>query len=280
MARKTTKKTRIFIVAERLKSLGKKGKTRNFPRDSLERRKKSKEIQKSKEKKIRASNTIKLPSGAPSPELPLANYSARETQIHWQISTSQPRRRWLKSRLNSGWRKSWEAKKPINIKHKKKHFSDGFCGTIVPGTNPHPSQGQTGQNGDFTVESNRERAWKAGLSQVPFCPGERPHLSQGRFLFVPDTVPPKMFMFIGCFLARKRGVGFKGGSLHDGFGGFDGSGEHLALQNAHPTKYSAKRRPWRFWRFWRLWRFRSWRLPPLNSTPLFRHPDKLTLSRR
>ena len=45
---------------------------------------------------------------------------------------------------------------------------------------------------------------KAGLSQgrVPFCPGEGSHLSQGRFLFVPDTVPPKMFMFIGFFLAR------------------------------------------------------------------------------
>ena len=30
----------------------------------------------------------------------------------------------------------------------------------------------------------------------------------------------------------EKGVGFKGGSLHDGFGGFDGfggSGEHLAL---------------------------------------------------
>ena len=29
-------------------------------------------------------------------------------------------------------------------------------------------------------------------------------MSQGRFLFVPDTVPPKMFMFIGFFLARSR----------------------------------------------------------------------------
>ena len=45
---------------------------------------------------------------------------------------------------------------------------------------------------------------------------------------------------------------------------------------ACPTKYSAKIRPWRLWRLWRFrrsWRFRSWRLPPLNSTPLFRHPD-------
>ena len=28
---------------------------------------------------------------------------------------------------------------------------------------------------------------------------------------------------------RKRGVEFKGGGLHDSFGGFGGSGEHLAL---------------------------------------------------
>ena len=37
------------------------------------------------------------------------------------------------------------------------------------------------------------------------------------------------------------------------------------------------RQPWRFWRFWRfrrLWRFRSWRLPPLNPTPFFRHPEQ------
>ena len=39
------------------------------------------------------------------------------------------------------------------------------------------------------------------------------------------------------------------------------------------------RQPWRFWRFWRFrwsWRFQSWRLPPLNSTPLFRDPEKWT----
>ena len=44
--------------------------------------------------------------------------------------------------------------------------------------------------------------WNAGLSQgrVPICPGEGSRLSQGRFLFVLDTVPPKMFMFIGFFL--------------------------------------------------------------------------------
>ena len=30
-------------------------------------------------------------------------------------------------------------------------------------------------------------------------------MSQGRFLFVPDTVLPKMFMFIGFFLSRELG---------------------------------------------------------------------------
>ena len=59
-----------------------------------------------------------------------------------------------------------------NYKQKThKHFSDGPCGTIVPGTNPHPSQGQTGQNGDFTVELNRER---------PVCPRDGSHFVPGR----------------------------------------------------------------------------------------------------
>ena len=47
----------------------------------------------------------------------------------------------------------------------------------------------------------------------------------------------------------ERGVEFKGGSLHDGFGGFDGfsgSGEHLALFLLCPRKYSTMRQPWRF----------------------------------
>ena len=41
------------------------------------------------------------------------------------------------------------------------------------------------------------------------------------------------------------------------------------------TKCSTMRLPWRFWRFWRF--RRSWRLPPLNSTPLFRDPDILLI---
>ena len=63
------------------------------------------------------------------------------------------------------------AKKKTNKQKTHKHFSDGPCGTIVPGTNPHLSQGQTGQNGDFTVELNRER---------PVCPRDGSHFVPGR----------------------------------------------------------------------------------------------------
>ena len=61
--------------------------------------------------------------------------------------------------------------KETNKQKTHKHFSGGPCGTIVPGTNPHPSQGQTGQNGDFTVESIRER---------PVCPRDGSHFVPGR----------------------------------------------------------------------------------------------------
>ena len=51
----------------------------------------------------------------------------------------------------------------------------------MAGTNPHPSQGQTGQNGDFTVELKKK---KAG-----FVPGTGPNLSWGGVPFVPGKVP-------------------------------------------------------------------------------------------
>ena len=41
------------------------------------------------------------------------------------------------------------------------------------------------------------------------------------FVLVPVWVPPS-----GCW---QSGVEFKGGSLHEGFDGFGGSGKHLAL---------------------------------------------------
>ena len=45
-----------------------------------------------------------------------------------------------------------------------------------------------------------------GLSQgrAPIRPREGSCLSQGQFLFVPDTVPPKMFMFIANYLFFRR----------------------------------------------------------------------------
>ena len=61
--------------------------------------------------------------------------------------------------------------KKNNKQKTRKHFSDGPCGTIAPGTNPRLSQGQTGQNGDFTVELNRER---------PVCPRDGSHFVPGR----------------------------------------------------------------------------------------------------
>ena len=98
----------------------------------------------------------------------------------------------------------WERKKkPINRKHIN-IFLTALVGQSSQGRLPHPSQGQTGQNGDFTVELNRER---------PVCPRDGSHFVPGRgpicprdgLLFVPDTVPPKMFMFIGFFSCPTEG---------------------------------------------------------------------------
>ena len=63
------------------------------------------------------------------------------------------------------------SKTKTNKQKTHKRFSNGPCGTIVPGTNPHLSQGQTGQTSDFTVELNRER---------PVCPRDGSHFVPGR----------------------------------------------------------------------------------------------------
>ena len=47
-------------------------------------------------------------------------------------------------------------------------------------TNPHPSQGQMGQNGDFTVELNKQR---------PVCPRDGSQFVPGGVPFVQGTVP-------------------------------------------------------------------------------------------
>ena len=51
----------------------------------------------------------------------------------------------------------------------------------------------------------------------------------------------------------ERGVEFKGGSLHDEFGGFDDSGVHLALLLACPKNTV----PMMVWAVLVVWRFRS-----------------------
>ena len=53
---------------------------------------------------------------------------------------------------------------------------------------------------------------------TPQIPGQ----SRENFVYV-------FFCLCVFFRSPEKGVEFKGGSLHDGFGGFDGSGERLAL---------------------------------------------------
>ena len=87
------------------------------------------------------------------------------------------------------------AKKPINAK-RINIFLTSFVEQSSLGRDP--PQGQTGQNGDLTVELDRQQP---GLShgRVPVCPhGRVPVCPRDGSQFVLDIVPPKMFMFIGC----------------------------------------------------------------------------------
>ena len=83
----------------------------------------------------------------------------------------------------------WGRKK--NNKQKThKHFSDGPCGTIVPRTNLHPSQGQTGQNSAFTLELNRKRpVFSRDGSQ--FVPGRGPDCPRDGFCLSRTPSRPK-----------------------------------------------------------------------------------------
>ena len=90
-------------------------------------------------------------------------------------------------------------KKPINRKHINIFWR--LLWDNRPRDEPPPVPGTNGTKWRFYCGIKQR---KAGLSQgrVPSCPGEGSRLSQGRFLFVPDTIPTKMFMFIGVFLVR------------------------------------------------------------------------------
>ena len=131
-------------------------------------------------------------TGVSQLQLRVSRYTVQLSLNESQTSTTNDHR----ETAHLGW-----GQKKNNKQKTHKHFSDGPCGTIVPGTNPHPSQGQTGQNSDLTVELNRERV-VCPRDGSHFVPGMGSHLSQRRFLFVPETVPPKMFMFIGFFRMR------------------------------------------------------------------------------
>ena len=61
-----------------------------------------------------------------------------------------------------------------NTQKTHKHFSDNPCGTIVPGTNPHPSQGQTGRFDPRTGPNLSRKGGPFVPGTVPVCPGHCP----------------------------------------------------------------------------------------------------------
>ena len=94
---------------------------------------------------------------------------------------------------------------PLGAKKKSKHirhinvffFLTALVGQSSQGRIP-PVPGTNGTKWQFSCGIKQKTA---GLSQrqVPICPdGSR----LGRFLFVPDTIPPKRFMFIGFCPSR------------------------------------------------------------------------------
>ena len=93
-------------------------------------------------------------------------------------------------------------KKPINRKH---------INILLTALVGQSSQGRTPTRPRDKRDKMAILLWNS-TEKGRFVPGTGPilsrgglsHLSQGRFLFVPDTVPPKMFMFIGFFLARVK----------------------------------------------------------------------------
>ena len=94
---------------------------------------------------------------------------------------------------------NWGRKNPINRKH---------INILLTALVGQSSQGRTATRPTDKRDKMAILLWNstAGLSQgrVPVCPRKGSPLSQERFLFVPDTLPPKMFMFIGFFLARAK----------------------------------------------------------------------------
>ena len=86
-------------------------------------------------------------------------------------------------------------------------------------------------------------------------------------------------LFLVCQCPLRRGVEFKGGSLLHGFGGFDGfagSGDSVgstlpSFCRSYNTGQTGKHNG--FDGFGGYGRFDRDSYPPLNSSPLFRHPE-------
>ena len=78
-------------------------------------------------------------------------------------------------------------------KHKThKYFSDDPCGTIVP-------KGPSGQKMAIRLWNLTENGRFVPGTGPPVCPRDGPRLSHGQFLFVPNTVQPKMFSHFQAF---------------------------------------------------------------------------------
>ena len=107
------------------------------------------------------------------------------------------------------------AKKRTNKQKTHKHFSDGPCGTIVPATHPHPSQGQTGQNGDFTVELNRKRP-VCPRDGSQFVPGRGPVCPRDGLCLSQTPSRPKCLCLLVFFLPDSRNFTSEGfhGNMH------------------------------------------------------------------
>ena len=96
-------------------------------------------------------------------------------------------------------------KKPINRKTHK-HFPDGPCGTIVPGTNPHPSPGtKRDKNGDFYCGIKQRKAGFVPGDGSHFVPGRGSHLSPGTVPVCPGHRPAeKCLCLLVFFLCQNR----------------------------------------------------------------------------
>ena len=80
---------------------------------------------------------------------------------------------------------------PINRKHIN-IFLTALVGQSSQGRTPHPSQFVKKLQIYCRIQEKKGRCLSQG--RVPICPREGSRLSRGRLQFVPDTVPPKMFI--------------------------------------------------------------------------------------